>query len=92
MVRMKIASLEKLWKKIKKEKKRIIFRSPSLVFLYDPSILTYKIFDDVVVIPLTRIIFQSHFQLDLHHPPFNIFEKNVEVMDDEEILEINDES
>jgi len=89
MARMKIASLKKLWKKIKKEKKRRIFRSPSPVFLYDSSSYLQNFDDGYSTDPDN---FSRSFSARFAAPPSKICKMNFEVMDYEEILEINEES
>jgi len=89
MARMKITSLKKLWKKIKKEKKRRIFRATPPVFLYDPSSYVQN-FDDGCY-STDPENFSRSFSARFAAPPSKIFEKNIKVMDDEDILEINDE-
>ncbi|CAL5210679.1 unnamed protein product [Lathyrus oleraceus] len=86
---MKITKLKKLWRKIKREKKRNIFRSSSPVFLYDPSSYLQNFDDGYSTDPdnISRS-FSARFAA-----PSKIFEMNViEVLDDEDRLEINDES
>jgi hypothetical protein len=87
MTRMKITSLKTLWKKIKREKKRRSFRSSSRVFVYDPSSYLQNFDDGYSTDPdnVSRS-FSARFAA-----PSKIFEKNIDVMDDEEILEIIDE-
>jgi hypothetical protein len=89
MARMKITSLKKLWKKIKKEKKRRIFRSASPVFLYDSSSYLQNFDDDYSTDPDN---FSRSFSARFAAPSSKICKKNSEVMDYEEILEINEES
>ncbi|CAJ2656158.1 unnamed protein product [Trifolium pratense] len=86
MTRMKITSLKTLWRKIKREKKRS-FRSSSRVFVYDPSSYLQNFDDGYSTDPdnVSRS-FSARFAA-----PSKIFEKNIDVMDDEEILEIIDE-
>ncbi|WJX48881.1 hypothetical protein P8452_35385 [Trifolium repens] len=87
MTRMKITSLKTLWKKIKREKKRRSFRSSSRVFVYDPSSYLQNFDDGYSTDPdnVSRS-FSARFAA-----PSKIFEKNIDVMDDEEILDIIDE-
>lgn len=88
MSRMKIASLKTLWRKIKREKKRRIFRSSSPVFIYDPNSYLQNFDDGYSTDPdnVSRS-FSARFAA-----PSKIFEKNIEVMVDEEIFEMNGES
>ncbi|RHN58630.1 hypothetical protein MtrunA17_Chr4g0004431 [Medicago truncatula] len=90
MARIKISSLKKLWKKIKKAKKRRIFRRSSPVFLYDPCSYLQNFDDGCYSIDPDN--FSRSFSARFAGPPSKIFQKNIEVMDGEEIVEINDES
>jgi len=90
MARMKMPSLKKLWKKIKKEKKRRIFRKSSAVFLYDPS--SYLQNFDECCYSTDPDNFSRSFSARFAAPSSKIFEKNIEViLNDEDILEINNE-
>ncbi|CAL5210680.1 unnamed protein product [Lathyrus oleraceus] len=89
MTKMKITSMKRLWRKIKREKKRRILRSSLPVFLYDPSSYLQNFDDGYSTDPdnVSRS-FSARFAA-----PSKILEKSViEVMDDEDIVEIIDES
>ncbi|XP_004506927.1 uncharacterized protein [Cicer arietinum] len=90
VTRMKVTSLKTLWRKIKREKKRRNFKSSSPAFVYDPSSYLQN-FDDGYMTEdpdnFSRS-FSARFAA-----PFKNFEKIINViLDDEEILELNDES
>ncbi|CAJ2656156.1 unnamed protein product [Trifolium pratense] len=88
VIRTKIRKLKKWWKKIKRE--RTIFRSSSPVFLYDPSSYLQNFDDGYSNDPDD---FSRSFSARFAAPSSSkIFEKNIEVVDEDEILEINDES
>ncbi|XP_058732553.1 uncharacterized protein LOC131604077 [Vicia villosa] len=89
MSKIKIASLKTLWRKIKREKKRRVFRTSSPVFLYDPSSYLQN-FDDGYVNDPGH--FSRSFSARFAVPCSKMFVKNIEVINDGEILEINDES
>ncbi|AES86634.2 hypothetical protein MTR_4g012330 [Medicago truncatula] len=76
--------------KIKKAKKRRIFRRSSPVFLYDPCSYLQNFDDGCYSIDPDN--FSRSFSARFAGPPSKIFQKNIEVMDGEEIVEINDES
>ncbi|CAK8574733.1 unnamed protein product [Lathyrus sativus] len=84
---MKITKLKSLWRKINREKKRRIFRSSSHVFLYDPSSYIQN-FDDGYISDSDNfsLLFSARFT------PSRILEKDIEVIDDEEIFYINNDS
>ncbi|KAL5072657.1 hypothetical protein RYX36_011641 [Vicia faba] len=79
---MKVTKLKTLWRKIKREKKRNIFRSSSSVtFLYDPSSYLQNFDDGYSTDPdnVSRS-FSARFSA-----PSKIFEKNIiQVLDDED--------
>ncbi|CAI8601188.1 unnamed protein product [Vicia faba] len=88
MTKMKITRLKTLWRKIKRERNRRIFRTSSPVFLYDPSSYLQNFDDGYSTDPdnVSRS-FSARFAA-----PSKFFEKNIiQVMDDEDILEINHE-
>ncbi|CAL5210691.1 unnamed protein product [Lathyrus oleraceus] len=89
MSKIKIARLKTLWRKIKREKKRRIFRSSSPMFIYDPSSYLQN-FDDGYINDSDH--FSRSFSARFATPDSKIFVKNNKVMNDEEILEMNDES
>ncbi|CAK8574734.1 unnamed protein product [Lathyrus sativus] len=70
---LKITKLKALWRKIKRGKKRRIFRSSSHVFLYDPSSYIQN-FDDGYIND------SDHFSLSFsaRFAPCRIFEKDIE--------------
>jgi len=88
VTRSKMERLKTLWKKINRQNKRRMFRSSSHVFLYDHCSYLLN-FDDGSIDPEN---FSRSFSARFAAPPSKIFEKNIEVMDDEDILEIDDES
>ncbi|CAL5210687.1 unnamed protein product [Lathyrus oleraceus] len=89
MSKIKIAKLKTLWRKIKRENKRRIFRSSSPhVFLYDPSSYLQN-FDDGYS---NDDDFSRSFSARFATPTSKILKKNNEVMYDEDIMETNDES
>ncbi|KAI5392625.1 hypothetical protein KIW84_077141 [Lathyrus oleraceus] len=89
MSKIKIARLKTLWRKIKREKKRRIFRSSPSMFIYDPSSYLQN-FDDGYVNDPDH--FSRSFSARFAAPDSKMFVKNNKVMNDEEILEMNDES
>ncbi|CAL5210689.1 unnamed protein product [Lathyrus oleraceus] len=89
MSKIKIARLKKLWRKIKREKKMKIFRSSSSVYLYDPNSYLQNFDDGYFNDP---DYFSVSFSARFAAPNAKMFVKNIEVMTDEEILEINHES
>ncbi|CAK8574730.1 unnamed protein product [Lathyrus sativus] len=89
MTKMNITRLKRLWRKIKREKNRRIFRSSLPVFLYDPSSYLQNFDDGYSTDPdnVSRS-FSARFAA-----PSKIFVKSIiQVMDDEDISEITDES
>ncbi|CAK8574725.1 unnamed protein product [Lathyrus sativus] len=87
--KIKRAMVKTLWRKIKREKKRRMFRSSSPpVFLYDPSSYLQN-FDDG---DSNDDDFSRSFSARFATPSSKIFNKNIEVIYDEEIMETNDES
>ena len=88
VTRSKMARLKTLWMKINRQKKRRIFRSSSPLFLYDHCSYLQN-FDDGSVDPDN---FSRSFSARFAAPSSKISEKNIEVMDDEDISEIDDES
>ncbi|CAL5210690.1 unnamed protein product [Lathyrus oleraceus] len=89
MSKIKIARLKTLWRKIKREKKRRIFISSSPMFIYDPSSYLQN-FDDGYINDPDH--FSRSFSARFAAPGSKMFLKNNKVMNDEEILEMNDES
>ncbi|XP_058732555.1 uncharacterized protein LOC131604080 [Vicia villosa] len=89
MSKIKIARLKTLWKKIKRERKMKIFRSSSPVFLYDPNSYMQN-FDDGYFNDPDH--FSVSFSARFAAPRSQMFVKNIEMTNDEEILEINHES
>ncbi|CAL5210677.1 unnamed protein product [Lathyrus oleraceus] len=86
---MKITKLKTLWRKINRKKKRNIFRSSSQSDRVCPSSYLQNFDDGYSTDPdnISRS-FSARFAA-----PSKIFEMNViEVLDDEDRLEINDES
>ncbi|CAL5210684.1 unnamed protein product [Lathyrus oleraceus] len=86
MSKIKIPRLKTLWRKIKRENKRRIFRSSSPVFLYDSSSYLQN-FDDGYS---NNDDFSSSFSARYATPTSKIFKKNTELKFDEEITEINE--
>ncbi|XP_058732557.1 uncharacterized protein LOC131604081 [Vicia villosa] len=89
MSKINIARLKTLWRKIKREKKRRILRCSSPVFLYDPSSYLQN-FDDGYFNDPDH--FSVSFSARFAASHSKMFVKNIEVMNDEEIVEMNDES
>ncbi|KAL5072664.1 hypothetical protein RYX36_011648 [Vicia faba] len=84
-----IARLKTLWRKIKRENKRRMFRSSSHVFLYDPSSYLQN-FDDG---DSNDDDFSRSFSVRFATPSSSrIFKKNIEVIYEEEIIETKDEN
>ncbi|KAL5072665.1 hypothetical protein RYX36_011649 [Vicia faba] len=83
MSKIIVARLKTLWRKIKRENKRRIFRSSSPVFLYDPKSYLqnfdngYSNDDD----------FSRSFSARFATPSSKILKKNNAVMDEIEIME-----
>ncbi|CAL5210682.1 unnamed protein product [Lathyrus oleraceus] len=86
MSKIKIAKLKTLWRKIKRENKKRIFRSSSPVFLYDPSSYLQN-FDDGYS---NDDDFSSSFSARFATPSSKNFKKNIEMMNDEDIMETNE--
>ncbi|CAL5210686.1 unnamed protein product [Lathyrus oleraceus] len=85
MSKIKISRLKTLWRKIKRENKRRIFRSSSPVFLYDPSSYLQNFDDSYSNDNDFSISFSARFAT----PSSKNFKKNIEVMNDEDIMETN---
>ncbi|RHN58628.1 hypothetical protein MtrunA17_Chr4g0004411 [Medicago truncatula] len=88
VTRTKMTRLKTLWKKINRQKKRRIFRSSSPVFLYDRCSYLQN-FDDGYIDPDN---FSRSLSARFATPPSKIFVKNIDLMDDRDMLEIDDES
>ncbi|CAK8574727.1 unnamed protein product [Lathyrus sativus] len=86
MSKIKIARLKTLWRKIKRENKRRMFRSSSPVFLYDPSSYLQN-FDDGYS---NDDDFSRSFSARFATPSSKVFNKNIEVIYDEEIIETSE--
>ncbi|CAI8601184.1 unnamed protein product [Vicia faba] len=80
MGKIKIARLKTLWRKIKREKKRRIFRSSSPIFLYDPNSYLQN-FDDGYINDLDH--FSCSFSARFAAPSSKNCVKNIQVMNDE---------
>ncbi|CAK8574743.1 unnamed protein product [Lathyrus sativus] len=89
MSKIKIARLKTLWRKIKRDKKRRIIRSSSPNFVYDPCSYLQN-FDDGYINDHDH--FSRSFSARFAARCSKMIVKNIEVMNDEEILEINQES
>ncbi|CAK8574726.1 unnamed protein product [Lathyrus sativus] len=85
MSKIKIARLKTLWKKIKRENKRRMFRSSSPVFLYDTSSYLQN-FDDGCS---NDDDFSRSFSARYAMPSSKKFNKIIGMIDDDEIVETN---